>query len=110
MAEHDSIEAELRLPEDLARDLARVGLFRTFLPAAYGGLDLAPAEGLEVFEELARADASVAWCVMERKHALDRGAAFAGRGARYQHRTGRDHRQTARGHRDERRLFPADFG
>jgi len=33
------------------------------LPKAYGGLDLTPMEGLEVLEELARADASVAWCV-----------------------------------------------
>jgi alkylation response protein AidB-like acyl-CoA dehydrogenase len=33
------------------------------LPAAYGGLDLTPTEGIAVFEELAQADASVAWCV-----------------------------------------------
>jgi alkylation response protein AidB-like acyl-CoA dehydrogenase len=37
--------------------------FRIFLPAAYGGLDLTPMDGITVFEELAKADASVAWCV-----------------------------------------------
>jgi alkylation response protein AidB-like acyl-CoA dehydrogenase len=43
--------------------LARAGFFRLFLPAAYGGLDLSPVEAMQVYEELARADASVAWCV-----------------------------------------------
>lgn len=52
-----------RLPEDLTRKLARAGFFRIFLPAAYGGLDLTPTEAMEVYAELARADASVAWCV-----------------------------------------------
>ena len=61
--ERDRIEAGRRLPDDLARDLVRGGFFRIFLPAAYGGLDLVPADALEIFEELARADASVAWCV-----------------------------------------------
>ena len=37
--------------------------FRIFLPAAYGGHDLTPMDGIAVFEELAKADASVAWCV-----------------------------------------------
>ena len=63
LAERDHIEASRRLPEDLAQDLARAGFFRIFLPKAYGGLDLTPMEALEVFEELAQADASVAWCV-----------------------------------------------
>jgi alkylation response protein AidB-like acyl-CoA dehydrogenase len=63
LAERDRIEAARRLPEDVTRDLASAGFFRIFLPKAYGGLDLAPLEGLEVLEELARADASVAWCV-----------------------------------------------
>src|SRR5262245_11840317 len=63
LAEREHIEADRRLPEELTRDLARAGFFRIFLPAAYGGLDLTPLEALEVYEELARADASVAWCV-----------------------------------------------
>ena len=63
LAERDRIEAARRLTEDITRELAGSGFFRIFLPNAYGGLDLAPTQGLEVLEELARADASVAWCV-----------------------------------------------
>jgi len=63
LAERERIEAERRLPEDLTQELARAGFFRIYLPAAYGGLDLTPMAATEVFEELARADASVAWCV-----------------------------------------------
>ncbi len=62
-AERDRIETGRRLPDDFASDLARLGFFRIFLPAPYGGLGLAPADALQIFEELARADASVAWCV-----------------------------------------------
>jgi alkylation response protein AidB-like acyl-CoA dehydrogenase len=63
LIERERIEFARRLPEDLARDLAHAGFFRIFLPETYGGLDLAPMEAMEVFEELAQADASVAWCV-----------------------------------------------
>jgi indole-3-acetate monooxygenase len=63
LAQRDRIEAGRRLPDDLVGELARAGFFRIFLPAPYGGLDLAPTAAMEVFEELARADASVAWCV-----------------------------------------------
>lgn len=63
VAQRDAIETSRRLPDELARELARAGFFRIFLPAAYGGLDLTPIEGVAVFEELAKADASVAWCV-----------------------------------------------
>ena len=63
LAEREHIEAGRRLPVDLTRELAGAGFFRIFLPVAYGGLDLSPMEAMEVYEELARADASVAWCV-----------------------------------------------
>lgn len=63
LAARERIEVGRRLPEDLARELARAGFFRVFLPAVYGGLDLTPLAALEVFEELARSHASVAWCV-----------------------------------------------
>ena len=59
----ERIEDGRRLPADLARDLAHAGFFRIFLPSAYGGVDLDPLEAMAIFEELARADASVAWCV-----------------------------------------------
>jgi len=64
IADRDRIEAARRLPDDLVRELARAGFFRIFLPEAYGGLDLTPMEGMEILEELARADAAVAWRVL----------------------------------------------
>src|SRR4030095_3936746 len=64
LANRERIEEERRLPNDLARELAHAGFSRIFLPAAYGGLGLTPMAAAEVFEELARADASVAWCVL----------------------------------------------
>jgi indole-3-acetate monooxygenase len=63
LAERDRIESDRRLPDDLARELASAGFFRIFLPSAYGGLDLSPLEAIDIYEELARADASVAWCI-----------------------------------------------
>jgi indole-3-acetate monooxygenase len=66
LSERDRIEAARRLPEDLAKELARAGLFRIFVPEAHGGLDLAPMAAMaamDVLEELARADAPVVWCV-----------------------------------------------
>jgi indole-3-acetate monooxygenase len=63
IAQREHIEASRRLPEDLAGELAAAGFFRISLPQAYGGLELSPLEALEILEELARADASVAWCV-----------------------------------------------
>jgi alkylation response protein AidB-like acyl-CoA dehydrogenase len=62
-SQRDAIETSRRLPEEIGRDLAQAGFFRIFLPAAYGGLDMTPMDGIAVFEELAGADASVAWCV-----------------------------------------------
>src|SRR5215831_13553607 len=63
LAESERIENGRRLPRDLAQELAAAGFFRIFVPEVYGGLDLEPMAALEVYEELARADASVAWCV-----------------------------------------------
>ncbi|MBV8185978.1 MAG: acyl-CoA dehydrogenase family protein [Alphaproteobacteria bacterium] len=63
LAAREHVESDRRLPQHLTDELARKGFFRLFLPQAYGGLDLAPLQGLEVLEELGRADASVAWCV-----------------------------------------------
>src|SRR5215472_8386348 len=63
LAERDRVDLARRLPEDFTRELARAGFFRIYRPAAYGGLDLTPMAAMEIFDELARGDASVAWCV-----------------------------------------------
>ena len=64
-AARDEIERERRLPEDLARAMSQAGLFRLYLPRTYGGEEVAPATFVAVIEELAKADASTAWCVAQ---------------------------------------------
>lgn len=53
-----------RLPADLANTLAKAGLFRMVVPAAYGGLQLSPRQIVETIEAVAEANASAGWCVM----------------------------------------------
>lgn len=62
-ARADEIEHARHLPRDLSDTLAAAGLYRLWAPAAYGGLELPPAPVLDVFETLATADGSTAWCV-----------------------------------------------
>ena len=49
------------MPRDLAEKLRSAGVFRRYVPRSHGGDEMWPDEGLTVIEELARADASVAW-------------------------------------------------
>jgi indole-3-acetate monooxygenase len=58
------METARRLPADLAQTLAQEGFFRMVLPSDYQGLELPPANMIEVLETLGTANASVAWCVM----------------------------------------------
>jgi len=58
------IEEARRLPADLAREMARAGLFRIALPRSLGGAELPPAEIVATIEAVAEADASAGWCVM----------------------------------------------
>jgi indole-3-acetate monooxygenase len=58
------IEDARRLPEDLARAMARAGLMRMYVPRGYGGLALTPAQANHALTLLAQGDASVAWCAM----------------------------------------------
>lgn len=59
------------LPPDLVEDARRAGLFRLALPRVLGGLELPPAELVEVIEELARADGSAGWTIL-----IGNGSAF----------------------------------
>lgn len=58
------IEADRRMPEDLARRMAEAGLFRLLVPTRYGGLQIHPRILFETLEETSRADGSVGWCQM----------------------------------------------
>src|SRR5215471_20582182 len=57
------IERRRELPEEIVAALADRGLFRLLLPRSLGGAELAPALYVPVIEEIARHDASTAWCL-----------------------------------------------
>jgi indole-3-acetate monooxygenase len=59
----DDIERRRELPEPIVAALVEAGLFRLLLPRALGGAELPPTSYVPVIEEIARHDASVAWCL-----------------------------------------------
>ncbi|HSP96780.1 MAG TPA: acyl-CoA dehydrogenase family protein [Candidatus Dormibacteraeota bacterium] len=58
------IEEQRRLPDDVVDALKRAGVFRLCMPRIWGGPELTSMQQVEVIAELARGDASAAWCVM----------------------------------------------
>src|SRR5947207_8921975 len=62
-AASDEIDRRRELPEAIVEALVERGLFRLLLPRALGGAELLPAQYVPVIEELARTNASTAWCV-----------------------------------------------
>ena len=61
-ARHET-EQTRRLPPAIVERLRETGLCRLVVPASVGGLETDPLLALEIFEELASAEASVAWIV-----------------------------------------------
>jgi alkylation response protein AidB-like acyl-CoA dehydrogenase len=59
----DEIERRRELPEAIVAVLIERGLFRLLLPRTLGGAELHPAVYVEVIEEIAKHDASTAWCL-----------------------------------------------
>ena len=59
----DEIEQRRELTEPVVAALVERGLFRLLLPKALGGAELPPAQFVAVIEEIARHDASTAWCL-----------------------------------------------
>src|SRR5436190_4477234 len=59
----DEIERRRELPEPIVEALIDRGLFRLLLPRALGGAELSPAAYVRVIEEVAKHDASSAWCL-----------------------------------------------
>lgn len=57
----EMIEQSRRVPEELSRMMAEAGFYRMGVPEALGGLEVAPAVSSQVFETLARGDASCGW-------------------------------------------------
>ncbi|MGI8552450.1 MAG: acyl-CoA dehydrogenase family protein [Dehalococcoidia bacterium] len=61
----DQIEQERRLPERLVRAIAEAGLFRMLVPASLGGSETDLITFASVIEQIARGDASTAWCICQ---------------------------------------------
>jgi alkylation response protein AidB-like acyl-CoA dehydrogenase len=61
--EADEIERTRRLTEPVVAALIGSGLYRALLPQSLGGAEAAPEAFMEMMEEIAKADASTAWCL-----------------------------------------------
>jgi alkylation response protein AidB-like acyl-CoA dehydrogenase len=59
----EQIEDDRAIPGELVDALIDAGLFRMLLPRSLGGLELDLPTYVRVVEEIARADASVGWCL-----------------------------------------------
>jgi len=59
----EEIEQQRRLPGGLVEALVQADLFKMLVPRSVGGAELDLPSYIKVIEELAKADASVAWCV-----------------------------------------------
>lgn len=57
------IERRRELPDPIVAALFERGLFRLLLPRSLGGAELPPAIFVQVIEEVAKHDASTAWCL-----------------------------------------------
>ena len=62
-ATRQQTEEGRRLPPQVVEGLIASGLFRLAVPASVGGPETEPSVALQIYEELAWADASVAWIV-----------------------------------------------
>ncbi|MEA3027869.1 MAG: hypothetical protein QOF91_3154 [Alphaproteobacteria bacterium] len=60
-----SIEQHRALPQDVRSALHDAGLFRLLLPRRYDGEEVEPATFVAAVEEIAKADASTAWCMAQ---------------------------------------------
>jgi alkylation response protein AidB-like acyl-CoA dehydrogenase len=61
--ERDDFDSRGRLSHELFEQLAALGLFRLFLPAALGGPELSALEFMDVVEAAAALDGTVGWLV-----------------------------------------------
>jgi alkylation response protein AidB-like acyl-CoA dehydrogenase len=61
--EADAIERNRRLTEPVVSALIENGLYRALLPQSVGGAEAPPEVFMQMLEEIAKADASTAWCL-----------------------------------------------
>lgn len=63
MREADEIERTRRLTPAVTAALVENGLYRALLPQSFGGAELSLETFMQMQEEIAKADASTAWCL-----------------------------------------------
>ena len=61
--EADEIERTRRLTDPVVGALIENGLYRALLPQSLGGAEAPPEAFMQMLEEIAKADASTAWCL-----------------------------------------------
>src|ERR1700710_947775 len=61
--EADEIERTRRLTQPVVSALIENGLYRVLLPQSVGGAEAPPEIFMQMLEEVAKADASTAWCL-----------------------------------------------
>src|SRR3989454_7343107 len=61
--EADEIERTRRLPPAVTQALIENGLYRALLPKSFGGIEASLEAFMLMQEEVAKADASTAWCL-----------------------------------------------
>src|SRR5438270_7073112 len=61
--EADEIERTRRLTVPVTAALIENGLYRALLPQSLGGAEAPPEIFMQMLEEVAKADASTAWCL-----------------------------------------------
>ena len=59
VAEYDELRM---LPADIVQEVREAGIMRMQMPRSWGGPEMTIMESARVIEELAKADASIAWC------------------------------------------------
>src|SRR6201996_8581271 len=62
-AEADEIERSRRLTPKVVSALIENGLYKSLMPKSIGGFESPPMVFMQMLEEIAKADASTAWCL-----------------------------------------------
>src|SRR5438034_87100 len=54
-------DAERNLPKAAMAAMLEAGIFRTWMPRAFGGMEMPPTPAIQIFEEIARIDSAAGW-------------------------------------------------
>jgi alkylation response protein AidB-like acyl-CoA dehydrogenase len=54
-------DTERKLPKAAMDAMVEAGIFRTWVPRAFGGVEMAPTPAIQMFEEISRIDSAAGW-------------------------------------------------